>query len=156
MKLRVIILYVVIIFLIGFVLIPHAIFAAERNYKPAKVVYDISSSDSDTLGNILDRVGLLQKIYNNDSFEASIVLVIHEGAIPLFRNLSPEGTENQEQLMVRARSLAMGEIIQFRVCEASARMQQITSEHLHDFVSMVPMADAEIIKLQHAGYAYLR
>ena len=58
--------------------------------------------------------------------------------------------------MRRARSLSMGEIIQFRICKASANMQGYKKEDIQDFASMVPMADAEIIQLQNEGFAYLR
>jgi len=124
--------------------------ASQVNYNPAKVVYDVSSSDPVALGHILDRINMLQNVYNNDTFEASIIVVIHEEAIPLFK------AGGQPELMRRARSLALGEIIEFKVCEASARMQKITAAQLHDFISMIPMADAEIVRLQHSGYAYLR
>lgn len=125
----------------------------QPEYAPAKVVYDISTGDPKALAHIFDRVSLLQNIYQNDPFEASIVLVIHEEAIPLFgsndRNKHPE-------LMLRARSLSLGEIIKFRVCKASADMQGYKRSDIQEFVSMVPMADAEIIRLQREGYAYLR
>ena len=122
-------------------------------YAPAKVVYDLSSPDPKALEHILDRASMLQNIYQNDPFEASIVLVIHEGTIPLFGN----NEKNQyPELMLRARSLSMGEVIQFRVCKASASMQGYKKADIQDFVSMVPMADAEIVRLQHEGYAYLR
>ena len=124
----------------------------QKVYEPAKVVYDVSSSNPKALSHILDRASMLQNVYQNDSFEASIIFVIHEGAIPLFGN----SDKNQHaELMRRARSLSMGEIIKFRVCKASASMQGYKKEDLQDFISMVPMADAEIIKLQHDGYAYL-
>lgn len=147
--------YIIVVLLMGFVLSPKVILAAEKHYQPSKVVYDISSSDPAKLSNILDRVGLLQKIYANDSFEASIILVLHEGVIPLFKNALFSSDQEQQHLMARARSLAMGEIIEFKVCAVSAKMQKITKDQLHDFIAMVPMADAEIIKLQNSGYAYL-
>ena len=125
-------------------------FASQFKYNPSKVVYDVSSEDPLALGNILDRISMLQNVYNNNSFDASIIVVIHEKAIPLFKNSA------QNELMLRARSLAMGDIIKFEVCEASARMQKISASQLHDFISMIPMADAEIIRLQQSGYAYLR
>lgn len=156
MELRNVIIYIELFLLVGFGLNPNVVLASETIYQPSRVVYDISSPDPGALGNILDRVGLLQKIYNNDSFEASIVLVIHEGAIPLFKSSSFNNDKLQQSLMTRARSLAMGEIIKFRICEASARMQEISVDQLEDFVVMVPMADAEIIKLQQHGYSYLR
>ena len=128
---------------------------AEDNkvYKPAKVVYDVSSSDPKVLAHIFDRASMLQNVYQNDSFEASIIFVIHEGAIPLFGN---KDKKHYPDLMRRARSLSMGEIIQFRVCKASASMQGYKKEDIQNFVTMVPMADAEIVQLQHEGYAYLR
>ena len=123
---------------------------AQGLYPPSKVVYDLSSPDPAVLENILDRVSMLQNIYNNDPFDASIIVVVHEGTIPLFKN------DRQWKLMDRAKSLAMVDIIQFKVCAASAKMQDITVNQLHNFVSMVPMADAELVKLQQMGYAYLR
>jgi uncharacterized protein len=122
-------------------------------YQPAKVVYDISDSDPKVLEHLLDRASMLQNIYQNDSFEASIVFVVHDGAIPLFgkadRNKHPE-------LMKRARSLSMGEVIQFRICKASANMQGFKKSDLQEFAFLVPMADAEMVRLQQEGYAYLR
>lgn len=141
---------------IGFLL---AVFAAMLDaeeriaYSPAKVVYDISDPDPKALSHSLDRASMLQNIYQNDSFEASIVFVIHEGAIPLFGN---KDKNKRSELMRRAHSLSLGEVIQFRVCKASASMQGYKKSDLQDFVSMVPMADAEIIMLQNKGYAYLR
>jgi len=62
-------------------------------YAPAKVVYDVSSADPSRFMQILDRVSLLQTLYGSDPFAASIVIVIHEGAIPLVaksaRRVSP-------------------------------------------------------------------
>jgi intracellular sulfur oxidation DsrE/DsrF family protein len=130
---------------------------ASAPYSPAKVVYDVSSPEPESLENILDRASFLQDIYENNSFEASIVIVVHEGAIPLFVH-SENGKKKGfvPELMGRARSLILGEIIQFRVCQASARMQGYSKKDLPGFVTMVPMADAEIVKLQQNGYAYLR
>lgn len=129
---------------------PFSLLAKDIHYSPSKVVYDVTSSDPADLKNILDRISMLQNVYNNDSFEASIIVVVHNGTIPLFKN------SNQSELMARAKSLAMGDIIKFEVCAASARMQNIRADQLHGFISLVPMADAEIIKLQQDGYAYVR
>ena len=121
-------------------------------YAPAKVVYDVSSPDPKQLKNILDRVSLLQNLYGSDSFSASIVIVLHEGVIPLFANGQ---SHYQKELVRRAQDLAMGEIIQFRLCQASARMQGFERKDFEHFIQLIPMADAEIVKLQHQGYAYL-
>lgn len=127
--------------------------AAGPAYAPGKVVYDLSDAAPEMLGHMLDRASLLQNIYGNDPFEASIIFVIHEGAIPLFAAKAPN---TGSDLMRRAASLALGEIIEFRLCRASARMQGFSGDDFPDFVTMVPMADAEIVQLQQEGYAYLR
>jgi len=127
--------------------------AAERQeYAPAKVVYDVSSADPQRLKNILDRVSLLQTMYAGDPFTASIVIVLHEGVLPLF---AKSNAKRQGELVSRARDLAAGEIIRFRLCEASAKMQGFARNDFDDYIELVPMADAEIIRLQHDGYAYL-
>lgn len=138
----------IIALLTGFILFS-ASATEQTGYPPARVVYDVSSPDPLALQSILDRISLLQKIYGNDPFEASIIVVVHEGAITLFAR------NRQHQLMQRASSLSVGEIVQFRICSASARMQGFNGKDFHDFVSMIPMADAEIVRLQHSGYAYL-
>ena len=58
--------------------------------------------------------------------------------------------------MQRARGLSLGEMIEFRICEASAKQQGIGANDLHNFVILVPMADAELVQLQTQGYAYLK
>lgn len=122
------------------------------SYAPGKVVYDFSRPSAQALAHLLDRASLLQRMYGHDPFDASIVIVVHEGAIPLFAS---KGGGAHRELMRRAESLAMGEIIEFRLCGISARMQGFGSGDFHGFVSVVPMADAEIVRLQRAGYAYL-
>jgi len=105
--------------------------AAQSEYRPSKFVYDISSADSDQLHHLLDRAGLLQIMYGNDPFEASIVLVVHEGAIPLFA--SAKG--GHKHLIQRAESLTAGEVIEFRLCSASARLQGFDAADFPEFVA---------------------
>jgi intracellular sulfur oxidation DsrE/DsrF family protein len=124
----------------------------QATYAPGKVVYDFSSPDPQVLAHLLDRASLLQNLYGNNPFDASIIIVVHEGAVPLFASANQDA---HADLMHRASSLAMGEVIQFRLCRASARLQGFGSGEFHDFVALVPMADAEIVRLQWAGYAYL-
>jgi len=136
-----------------FLTISMAVNASEiSGYKPGKVAYDVSSADASDINNILDRISLLQKIYGSDPFESSIVIIIHEGAIPLF---STSKNTKYREIIERAKSLTHAEVIQFRVCQASAKMQGLGKKDFHDFIQLVPMADAELVKLQHAGYAYL-
>lgn len=121
-------------------------------YAPSRVVYDVSTSDPAALGGILDRAVLLQDLWGNDPFESTIVVVIHEGAVPHFA----QAGQDNGALLDRARGLALGGIIHFRLCRASARMQGFEDGDFPDFIDMVPMADAEIVHLEQSGFAYLR
>ncbi len=143
------------LFALAMLLCSVTVVAAEGavTYAPGKVVYDFSSPDPQMLNNILDRASALQNIYGGNSFDASIVIVIHEGAIPQFARGKPA---RDEATMRRVASLATGEVISFRVCAMSARMQGLGAEDFDKFVALVPMADAEIVRLQRDGYAYLR
>jgi len=94
-----------------------AAFGQQSDYAPGKVVYDVSTPDPEAVDHILDRASLLQNIYQGDSFEASIVVVLHEGTVPLF---SHSNEVEHGDLMARTRSLTMGEVIQFRLCRALA------------------------------------
>ena len=123
------------------------------SYAPNRVVYDFSAADPKVLSNLLDRVSLLQSLYDYDSFDASIVIVLHEGAIPLF---GKRQEHSRGELMASARSLTLGGVISFKICRASAKLQGFGDTDFQDFITMIPMADAEIVRLQSDGYAYMR
>lgn len=121
-------------------------------YEPQKVVYDLSSGDRKDLVSVLDRVGYLYKLYGSDPFDSSIVVVIHGGAIPFF---AIDEFKKNKGIMQRAQSLTVGTSIEFRMCHAAARLLNYEPNDIHGFVTMVPMADAEIVRLQRDGYAYM-
>ena len=59
--------------------------------------------------------------------------------------------------MIRAQSLGLDGIIKYRVCRAAARGHGFEPEDIHGFVEFVPMADAEIVRLQQEeAHAYMR
>ncbi len=123
-------------------------------YKPQKVFYDLTTGDPDELDNVLDRASALFKLYDSDLFESSIVIIIHGDAIAFF---ATENFSKFKQHMQRANSLTMGTTIEFRMCNMAAKMMNYSAEDIHGFVSMVPMADAEMVRLQNEeGYAYMR
>ena len=64
-------------------------------------------------------------------------------------------TKELDLILSRA-SLSLAEVITFRVCAASATMQGYRKQDFADFLTLVLMADAEIIHLQREGFAYLR
>ena len=123
------------------------------HYAPAKVLYDVDKSSIAALKNLLDRVSYLNTLYGANPFDSSIVVVIHGEAIPLF---GIRDFEKYQELMVRAQSLAQSGSIDFRMCRAAAALLGYQPNDIHGFVKMVPMADAEIVRLQTEGYAYMR
>ena len=122
-------------------------------YEPRRVLYDLTTGDKNRISHILDRIVYLYKLYQSDPLASSIVVVIHGDAIPYFA--IGEFSEN-EKIMRRAQSLIVGTSIEFRMCSAAARLLNYEANDIHGFVKMVPMADAEIVRLQHDGHAYLR
>ncbi|MDH5359800.1 MAG: hypothetical protein OEX03_04505 [Gammaproteobacteria bacterium] len=123
-------------------------------YKPKKVVYDVSVSSVAAITSVLDRVSYLNTLYEADPFESSIVVVLHGNEIPFFaiKNYS----EHQE-IMKRAQSLINNGNIRFRMCKLAAQGHGFQPEDIHGFVEMVPMADAEIVRLQREEqHAYMQ
>jgi hypothetical protein len=124
------------------------------DYAPQKVVYDVAATDVESFSLVLDRVSYLHNIYHADPFEESIVLVLHGGEIPFF---AIDNYDSYRELMRRAQSLTVGGIVEIRMCRVAAAGYDLEPDDIHGFVKMVPMADAEIVRLQQEeGYAYMR
>lgn len=123
-------------------------------YRPQKVVFDVDRGTIKEMEGVLDRASYLSVLTGADPFDNSIVLVLHGDAIPLFavRNFT-----KYEALMRRAQSLTVGDNIKIKLCATAARIRGFKPEDFHGFIELVPMADAEIIRLQREeGHAYMR
>ncbi|MGA7801343.1 MAG: hypothetical protein WCC36_11085 [Gammaproteobacteria bacterium] len=124
------------------------------HYKPQSVVYDVTTGKTIAFSDVLDRLALLDSLYGADPFAEHIVVVLHGGAIPFF---AIKNYQRYEGLMKRAEGLTQNGTIQFRMCQASAEAHYgLHPKDIEGFVKMVPMADAEIVRLEHEGYAYMR
>jgi len=117
----------------------------EVAYKPHKVVYDVAVSSVSAFTRVLDRVSYLNTIYEADPFDSSIVMVLHGNEIPFF---AIKNYGKYKALMTRAVSLVNSGNIRFRMCKVAAQGQGFKPRDIHGFVEIVPMADAEIIRLQ--------
>lgn len=128
--------------------------ATDVAYKPHKVVYDTSTYSMAAFTNLLDRVSYLNTLYQADPFESSIIIVMHGDEIPYF---AIKNYAQHKELMTRARSLENSGNIEFRMCKLAAESHGFKPEDIHGFVEMVPMADAEIIRLQREqDHAYMQ
>ena len=125
----------------------------EKEYSKQKVVYDVAAKDVAALTSVLDRASHVSLLNGADPFDNKIVIVLHGNEIPFF---AIKHFAKYKDLMTRAQSLSVGGIIEFRMCRLAAQGQGFKAADIHGFVTMVPMADAEIIDLQSKGYAYMR
>jgi intracellular sulfur oxidation DsrE/DsrF family protein len=124
------------------------------DYAPQRVVYDVTAADAEAFTRVLDRVSYLNNLYNANPFEASIVLLLHGDEIPLF---AIDNFDKYRELMRRAQSLTVAGPVEIRMCAVAARAHGLQPGDIHGFVRLVPMADAEIVRLQQVeGYAYMR
>ena len=82
------------------------------------------------------------------------MVVLHGNEIPFF---AIKNYAEYKDLMNRAQSLSLSGNIRFRMCKVAAQGHGFKPEDIHGFVEMVPMADAEIIRLQREEhYAYMQ
>lgn len=126
----------------------------QQTYRGQKVVFDTTSGSLAGLTSVLDRASLISVLNGADPLDNKIVIVLHGGAIPFF---AIKNYARHKDLMHRAQSLSVGEVVEFRMCKAAAQLQGFKPEDIHGFVRMVPMADAEIVRLQQEeGFAYMR
>lgn len=123
-------------------------------YAPQKVVYDVAVQTPEELDAILDRMSGLNVEYGSDPFDAAIIAVLHG---PEMRFFDIRHFDKHEELVRRAQSLTVGGVIEIRMCQRAARNLGLLPEHIHGFIEMVPMGDAEIIRLQQEeDYAYMK
>jgi intracellular sulfur oxidation DsrE/DsrF family protein len=125
----------------------------EKTYSKQKVVYDVSVKTEEALTNVLDRASYLSILNEADPFDNKIVIVLHGDEIAFF---ATRNYEKYKALMTRAQSLTVGGVIDIRMCRAAARRRGFEAGDIHGFVTMVPMADAEIVQLQQQGYSYMQ
>ena len=126
---------------------------SEKNYSKQKVVYDVSVKTVAQLENVLDRASFLSTLNDADPFDSKIVIVLHGDEIAFF---AIANYMKYRELMARAQSLTVGGIIDIRMCRVAARRRGFEPKDIHGFVTVVPMADAEIIDLQKQGFAYMQ
>ena len=123
-------------------------------YKPSKVVYDVHVKTVKAVESVLDRASYLSTITGADPFDQSIVLVLHGPELSFF---AIENYNKYKSLMHRAQSLIEGDVLSIKMCKIAASNQGYQPEDIHGFIEMIPMGDAEIIRLQYEeNHAYMQ
>lgn len=127
---------------------------AEVSYQEQKVVYDVAVDNVKAFSGVLDRASYLNNLNGGNPLTSSIVLVLHGPEIEFF---AVKNYPKHKALMERAQSLTVGEVIKFRMCRVAAESRGLRAADIHGFVELVPMGDAEIVRLQQEeGHAYMR
>jgi intracellular sulfur oxidation DsrE/DsrF family protein len=68
-----------------------------------------------------------------------------------------ENTGKYQNILTRAESLVSSEVLKLKMCKLAAEAQGYRPEDIHGFVELVPMGDAEIIRLQYEeDHAYMQ
>lgn len=127
--------------------------AVAQSYEKQKVVYDVMANSEGAMRSVISRAQLLLDLNGSDPFDNKVVIVLHGQEIPFF---AVKNLDKHRELMQRAQSATQTGLIEFRMCKLAAEGQGFQPEDIHGFISLVPMADAEIVRLQQAGYAYMR
>lgn len=126
---------------------------SRSSYEPHKVVYDVALDSTERLERLLDRASYLSNLYAGNPFDAAIVLVLHGPEVQYF---AVKNLPKYRGLMERAQSLTVGGMISIRMCQVAAKARGLDPKDIHGFVELVPMGDAEIIRLQQQGHAYMQ
>ena len=127
--------------------------AVEQSYAKQKVVYDVAATSESAMRSVISRAQLLADLNGSDPFDTKVVIVLHGDEIPYF---AVKNLVRYRELMQRAQSATQAGVIEFRMCRLAARGHGFEPKDIHGFVTMVPMADAEIVRLQQEGFAYMR
>lgn len=127
--------------------------AVEQRYAGQKVVYDVTVGSEAAMRSVISRAMLLADLNGSDPFDSKVVVVLHGNEIPFF---AIRNYPQYRELMQRAQGATLAGVIEFRMCRLAAQSRGFGAADFHGFVTLVPMADAEIVRLQQAGYAYMR
>jgi len=127
--------------------------SVEQSYSGQKVVYDVAVATESAMRSVISRAQLLADLNGNDPFDSKVVIVLHGDEIPFF---AVKNHANYGDLMQRAYGATLSGVVEFRMCRPAAQGHGLEPADIHGFVTMVPMADAEIVRLQQEGYAYMQ
>ena len=126
----------------------------QTKYKPQKIVYDVHVKTVEAVESVLDRASYLSTITGADPFDQSIILVLHGKELSFF---AIKNYEKYKELVHRAQSLVESEALTIKMCKIAAQSQGFAAEDIHGFIEIVPMGDAEIIRLQYEeAHAYMQ
>jgi len=112
---------------------------------PVKIVFDVTSSDSEVHQSTIRHVKFMSNLYPDSKFE----VVMYSGSIDMVLKDKSSVAEDIE-------ALAKNENISFILCEATMKRHDINKSQLLSGVGTVPDGILEIILKQQKGWGYIK
>ena len=121
-------------------------------YKPQKVVYHLNHAsplDSiKTLGIIQTHVTALQD--QGIGLDSKVAMVIHGNGVHAFSRLNESAFPD---IYKRLKSLANAGV-EIKLCAQTARARGYHDGQFYEMVTLVPLANLEVVSYQQKGYSY--
>ncbi|MDF0707500.1 MAG: DsrE family protein [Bacteroidota bacterium] len=126
-----------------FLLMVSAIALAQ--HEPIKVVFDVTSSDTDVHKTAAKHLILMAEAYPDSSFE----MVIYSGAIQMVDKKLSAASKNLEAALQKKN-------VEVVVCEQTMKRHKMDATDLIPGIGSVPDGIMEIVLKQKAGWGYIK
>lgn len=113
--------------------------------KPVKIVFDVTSKDTETHQAVLRHVDGMAKAYP----DAKLEVVIYGGAWPM-------AVSNSGTTAPTVEKLAKKDNVSFKVCGITMERHKLEPKDLVAGVEIVPDAIIEIVSRQSEGWGYIK
>ncbi|MDD3592829.1 MAG: DsrE family protein [Sulfurovum sp.] len=124
---------------------------AEENSHEIKAVYDLKTGDSKTLERTLISGVMKNSVYYQDQLqEFRVKVVVHGDSYQFFQK-----DNNMAELGKRLKTLHESYGVEFEICKAGLKKNNIPEQSIYPFVKIIPNATIGLIGAQNKGYAYI-
>ncbi len=129
-----------------------------------KAVFDLTTSNIDTIETRLIKGVALNNAYYQDKFQdLDIIVIIHGDAYKFFvkdlskTKISQDASSKKitKELHQRLASLANTYSIKFEMCEAGMKSRGVKKDNILEFIHPITSAMMGLIDAQNSGYAYI-
>lgn len=130
--------YIILFLLLG-------TFLSNAQETPVKIVFDVTSSDVNTHKSTIRHVKFMSEAYPESQFE----VVGYSGSLDMFLADKSAVAEDMEALMKNKN-------VSFKVCAATMKRHEASTDDLINGVEPVPDGIMEIITKQQQGWGYIK
>ena len=134
----------------GLIFLVFSTFAFAQDDK-IKVVYHCDYDDEKRYNLMLDNIRYQAELYDANMQEFEIAVVTNGACAKLL-----DKTQASKSIIEKAKARIDAFGIKFLVCELGMKFHNVKKENLIDNVGFIELGLAEITKMQHDGYAYIK